>query len=509
MRFGFVIDQRKCIGCHACTVACKAENSVPLGNFRTWVKYVESGQFPDTERHFAVLRCNHCDNAPCVKICPVTALFTRPDGIVDFDQHQCIGCKACMQACPYDAIYVNPATNTTEKCNYCAHRVEVGLLPACVIVCPEQAIIAGDLDNQGSPISQLLKQEKGVPRKPEQATRPKLYYIGSHKTAIRPELQQRGKSYMWAETGNKEEMNVSDIDLQAFIAKAKERTARTAYDVPHAQPWGWKVSAYLWTKSIAAGAYLLPAVGLLLGMVNAQALIIGTIFSLIFQGLTGVLLVADLKRPDRFLRILLRPQWKSWLAIGAYILMFFGGISSLTLLAGLAEQEQLLKLLAIPGSLLAIFAAIYSSFLFAQAEGRDFWQSKITLPHLFAQAVVAGTATFGLFQAFTYNPTLPDKLLRAGFIGGLVLHLICMLLETIFNKSEGGRHPDAARAAELLSSGPFKEIFWGIAVLFGAIVPLAMLITPTLVIPASMFALLGLITYEALWIKVGQAIPLS
>ncbi len=149
MRYGFVIDQRKCIGCHACTVACKEENQVPLGVNRTWVKYIEKGTFPDTRRYFSVMRCNHCDNAPCVTICPTVALYRRPDGIVDFDGDRCIGCKSCMQACPYDALYIDPETQTAAKCHYCAHRVEVGLEPACVIVCPVQAIVPGDLDDPG------------------------------------------------------------------------------------------------------------------------------------------------------------------------------------------------------------------------------------------------------------------------------------------------------------------------------------------------------------------------
>ena len=144
MKYGFVIDHRKCIGCHACTVACKSENEVPLGTFRTWVKYIEKGEYPDTKRFFSVLRCNHCDDAPCITICPVTALFRLDNGIVDFNGDRCIGCKSCMQACPYDALYINPNTNTAEKCNFCAHRIEAQLEPACVIVCPVQAIISGD-----------------------------------------------------------------------------------------------------------------------------------------------------------------------------------------------------------------------------------------------------------------------------------------------------------------------------------------------------------------------------
>ena len=136
MKFGFIIDNRKCIGCHACTTACKSEHNVPVGVNRTYVKQVEKGEFPNTRRIFSVMRCNHCTDAPCVEICPVEALFVRDDGIVDFDNNRCIGCKSCMQACPYDALYIDPDNNTAAKCNYCAHRVEVGRAPACVEVCP-------------------------------------------------------------------------------------------------------------------------------------------------------------------------------------------------------------------------------------------------------------------------------------------------------------------------------------------------------------------------------------
>src|SRR5213592_3783976 len=199
VRYGFVIDQRKCIGCHACTVACKEENQVPLGAFRTWVKYVERGHYPNTRRYFSVLRCNHCDDAPCVTICPTVALYRRSDGIVDFDGERCIGCKSCMQACPYDALYMDPATNTAAKCNYCAHRVEVGLEPACVIVCPEQAIVSGDLDDPRTPIARLVATEQVQVRKAEQGTRPKLYYLGADASALTPTLQRAAPTYLWAQ----------------------------------------------------------------------------------------------------------------------------------------------------------------------------------------------------------------------------------------------------------------------------------------------------------------------
>jgi len=199
MRYGFVIDQRKCIGCHACSVACKAEHRVALGVHRTWVKYVEKGRFPDTRRFFQVSRCNHCAKPPCVAICPVGAMYQRSDGIVDFDSGRCIGCKGCMQACPYDAIYVDPASHTAAKCNYCVHRVEVGLEPACVTLCPEHAIVAGDLDQPGSEISQLVAKERVRVRKPEQSTAPHVFYVAAEEATMSPMAARYEDSYMWAD----------------------------------------------------------------------------------------------------------------------------------------------------------------------------------------------------------------------------------------------------------------------------------------------------------------------
>src|SRR3972149_6203184 len=197
--YGFLMDQRKCIGCHACSTACKSENQVPLGVYRTWVKYVEKGTFPNTRRSFQVTRCNHCANPPCARICPAPPIYQRPDGIVEFAPRICIGCKACIQACPYDAIYIDPETHTAAKCHFCAHRVEVGLEPACVIVCPEHAIIAGDLDDLNSEIARTIAMQQVRARKPEQGTQPKLFYIDAEEISIVPALAAQDKGMLWAE----------------------------------------------------------------------------------------------------------------------------------------------------------------------------------------------------------------------------------------------------------------------------------------------------------------------
>ena len=516
MRYGFVIDQRRCIGCHACTVACKEENRVPLGAFRTWVKYIERGAFPNTRRYFSVLRCNHCDAAPCVTICPTVALYRRDDGIVDFDGRRCIGCKSCMQACPYDALYIDPDTSTAAKCNYCAHRVEVGLEPACVIVCPERAIIAGDLDDPASPIATIVAREPVQVRKAEQGTRPKVFYLGADAAALTPELQSQSQDYLWAERPREE------VDLVKMVAAAQESghglanpgLSRPVYDAPHAvRPWGWKVSAYLWTKSIAAGALLVAAFagseawgGLFSGVAPA--------LSLLFLALTTALLVVDLKRPERFAYILLKPNWRSWLVWGAWILMAFGAAGAVWLAAGTTGRSDLLHLALVPSVLLALATAGYSAFLFGQAEGRDFWQSPLVLPHLIIAAVVAGAATLSIAAAVASpqnGESDPIATLWPLLFLSLVAHGFLLGLE-VFN-----RHAvhDATLAARLIRRGPYRARFWGGVVLGGVFLPMALLIaaaaadSTALSTVGALLALAGLWLWEDLWVKAGQSVPLS
>jgi Fe-S-cluster-containing dehydrogenase component/formate-dependent nitrite reductase membrane component NrfD len=513
VRYGFVIDQRRCIGCHACTVACKEENRVPLGAFRTWVKYVERGSFPNTRRYFAVLRCNHCDDAPCVTICPTVALYRRADGIVDFDGARCIGCKSCMQACPYDALYLDGSTGTAAKCNYCAHRIEVGLEPACVIVCPEQAIIAGDLDDPTSRIGTLVAREPVQVRKAEQGTKPKVFYLGADAAALTPELQAPASRYMWAERP-REEVDLVKMVAAVQSAESPGGLARPVYDAPHlVRPWGGKVAAYLWTKSIAAGALLVaalagsPAWGGIFG-VGAPAI------SLLFLALTTALLILDLKRPSRFAYILLKPNWRSWLVWGAWILMAFGGTGAVWLVAGWRGYWDEVSWIVVPVALLlAIGTAGYSAFLFGQAEGRDFWQSPIVLPHLLVAALLAGAATLTIAAATWSRGAAddPGETLWPLLLLALVAHASLLAFE-VFN-----RHAvrDAAVAARLIWRGAYRGAFWGGTVVAGIVLPIVMLLvgaaldsTPLGVLGA-LFALAGLWVWEALWVKAGQSVPLS
>ncbi|OLC01346.1 MAG: hypothetical protein AUH30_00350 [Candidatus Rokubacteria bacterium 13_1_40CM_68_15] len=523
MRYGFVIDQRKCIGCHACTVACKEENQVPLGAFRTWVKYVERGTFPNTRRYFSVLRCNHCDDAPCVTICPTVALYRRLDGVVDFDGERCIGCKSCMQACPYDALYIDPATQTAAKCNYCAHRLEVGLEPACVIVCPERAIIAGDLDDPRSGIAKLVATEQVQVRKPEQGTRPKVFYLGGDAAALTPSLQAPAATYMWAQRPADEVSLVKMLgSLGASSAHGDGALARPVYDVPHlVRPWGWKVSAYLWTKSIAAGVLLVAALGVFLQLAGGGWLsgTVAPLLALAFLAITTSLLVFDLKRPERFLFILLKPNPRSWLVWGGVILLAYGVVAAAWLVAARGGDVGALRVLALPAVLLAAAAAGYSAFLFGQAEGRDFWQSPLVLPQLLVSAVVAGTATLLLVEAVGRRDPAALAGLSVWLVLGVLAHGVALLIELF------AYHPslDAASAARLITRGHYRVRFWAGVMVMGTIVPVALITgfawtgspigvprsTDIGLLLAAVLALAGLWLWEDLWVRAGQSIPLS
>ena len=197
-RYGMVIDLKRCMGCNACTVACRAENATRPGILWSYVKDVESGTYPQTQRAFLPVLCMQCSNPPCVGVCPVSATYKRPDGIVSVDYGKCIGCRLCQGACPYEARYYNgsdrtyfPAgptpyeragyakhrLGTVEKCDFCMERVQRGQQPACVETCITQARYFGHLDDPNSEVSKLIARRKGYTLKPELGTQPAVYYL--------------------------------------------------------------------------------------------------------------------------------------------------------------------------------------------------------------------------------------------------------------------------------------------------------------------------------------------
>jgi tetrathionate reductase subunit B len=174
-----LVDLRRCIGCHTCSVACKAEYNVPLGCYRTWVKEIEKGRYPYVRKAFLPIVCNHCKNPICCTVCPVRATYQRPeDGLVMVDPHRCIGCRYCMAVCPYGVRFINPRVNVVEKCDFCQKRIDQGLLPACVEACPTGTLVFGDIDNPSSEITRIVETSPVQVIKPEMGTYPQSFYIG-------------------------------------------------------------------------------------------------------------------------------------------------------------------------------------------------------------------------------------------------------------------------------------------------------------------------------------------
>ena len=222
--YGLVIDQERCIGCQSCAVSCKQENNVPMGQFWNRVLteggdkmdtpaggYPENGEDGTLDMKYQPTACQHCENAPCVKVCPVNATFTRDDGIVEINYDKCIGCRYCMAACPYNARVFNwdepehvPEEGTgdvesrprgvVEKCTFCSHRVDEGLDPACAVNCPADARIFGDLDDETSTVSKYIKRYETKQLLEDRGTDPNTYYIRGEMSPGRPQTSDKLES---------------------------------------------------------------------------------------------------------------------------------------------------------------------------------------------------------------------------------------------------------------------------------------------------------------------------
>lgn len=506
VRYGFVIDQRTCIGCHACTVACKVEHEIPVGQFRTWVKYIDSGTFPDTTRSFGVMRCNHCSDAPCIKICPTHALFKRHDGIVDFDSENCIGCKSCMQACPYDAIYIDENTHTAAKCNFCAHRVDAGLEPACVVVCPTHSIWVGDLDDPGSGVARLLESHPAEVRAPEQNTGPNVFYLGADRAVLDPLAAPVDGTYIWAQPDAQRLRTAVDLTETAT-------GAHTTLNTAHNRPWGWRVIGYTWTKAVAAGVLALAGFAQLLSDPLGVSRAVAPAVALGFAAVTGILLVWDLKRPERFLFIFFKSNPTSWLVWGAYTLSVFSAVALvwlLTLIPGVGGG--FLDVLAWLGIFAAALTAGYTGFLFGQAEGRDLWQSPLLFWHLLVQAVMAGGGVLVILTAVAATPAATAAVVVRIFVAAVGLHLV--MLATEYSGHQESRQ--ARVAARIIVSGRYARLFWlgGVAPCVAALVLAAALGwdgsggVPAMV-AAGLLVQVGLLAYETVFVWAGQDVALS
>jgi Fe-S-cluster-containing dehydrogenase component/formate-dependent nitrite reductase membrane component NrfD len=524
VKWAKVIDHTRCIGCHACTTACKSENLVPLSVTRTYVKHVDVGTFPQVRRAHQVTRCNQCAHAPCVTACPTTAMFKRADGIVDFDKSICIGCKACMAACPYDAIFINPEDHSAEKCNFCAHRIDVGLEPACVVVCPTQAILVGDMNDSESYVAQIINREPVAVRRPEKETLPKLFYKGAHQATLDPLAARRpdGGLFMWSE----QQENSATVVSGNPNFHNSSAAALLSYDVAHSIPWDWRVSLYTWTKGIASGVYLVAALMVLFGFLserNSIWLWVTPVVSGLFLAITGGLLIWDLEHPERFYLIFTRPQWRSWLVKGAFIIAGYSLVLLLHFIASWLGSTTSQWWLIIPGIPLSVLTAVYTAYLFAQAKARDMWQNPLLPPHLVVQGVLLGSAVllplFVWFEGMLASDvltgmveTLRPEILSLLWIlaGSSLLHLLMIWGEVSLT------HPTAhARLAiwEMVH-GRYKSDFWigtALSILGGALPWLAILgvVSPAIGVAGAPLALVGLMLFENAYVQAGQSVPLA
>lgn len=492
-----VVDQTKCIGCHACTTACKSENEVPLGVTRTYVKSVDIGVWPQARRAFQVTRCNQCENPPCVAACPTAAMYRRDDGIVDFDKRACIGCKACIAACPYDAIFINPEDHSAEKCNFCAHRIDIGLEPACVVVCPTEALLIGDVNDPASKVAAIVQRQPVNLRRPEKATNPKLFYKGAHQATLDPLAATRPPAglYMWSEQGG------GVAGGHPGPRPNSSAAAILSYDIPHKAPWDWRVSLYTWTKSMAAGSYLVALLLVLTGFLDWSAPLFvweAPILGLVFLALTGVVLITDLEHPERFYFLFTRPQWKSWLVRGAVIILGYGAVLSAQLAAAAIRAEGVIRALAVAGLPLALMTAVYTAYLFAQSKARDLWQSPLLPPHIATQAVMGGSAV--LLIADGLGGRVATGPLAWSLAVSTLIHLMMVWGEVTLPHGTAHAH----LAVWEMTSGSYRGFFRSSIVL--SIVSLA---TPWWGAVAAAAGLVGLLAFEHAYVQSAQKVPLA
>jgi formate-dependent nitrite reductase membrane component NrfD/ferredoxin len=457
-------------------------------------------------------------------------MFKRADGIVDFDKSICIGCKACMAACPYDAIFINPKDHSAEKCNFCAHRIDVGLEPACVVVCPTQSILIGDLNDTESYVSQIVNREAVAVRRPEKDTLPKLFYKGAHQATLDPLAARRpdGGLFMWSE----QQQGSSQVVSGNPNYNNSSAAALLSYDVAHAIPWDWKVSLYTWTKGIASGVYLVAALLVLFGVLRDGSVLwnwITPIVSGAFLAITGGLLIWDLEHPERFYLIFTRPQWRSWLVKGAFIIAAYALVLALHFLGSWLGSRLWQSRLMIPGIPLSILTAIYTAYLFAQAKARDMWQNPLLPPHLLVQALLLGSAL--LLLVASWIEKTPDDLAFLAAddmfsnLGALfsvlpalarilaissLLHLLMVWGEVSLTHSTA----HARLAVWEMVHGRYKSDFRVglILSIFGGLLPLLSMlgyVSVSLAVAGAPLALIGMMLYENAYVQAGQSVPLA
>jgi len=448
-------------------------------------------------------------------------MYQRPDGIVDFDRSRCIGCKACIAACPYDAIYIDPESHIAEKCNFCTNRIDIGLEPACVVVCPTQAILVGDMNDPASQVSRILNSQKVQVRRPEKRTEPKLFYLSAGEHTLDPQSASSPRRASAADgpIGTQSQFSTLYGDAALAISDKKKSgdpnqnaaAAILVYDQPHRTPWDWRVSSYSWTKSISAGVFFMTAVLGLLGVSLSQSWeVLTAVLSAAFLGATGLMLVADLDQPTRFYYVLTKPQWRSWLVRGAYILSAFVAVLLLFFISALFEWRSLVEVLRWVGLAVAVPVAVYTAFLLSRSKGRDLWQNPLLVLVFLSHAVVAGSASLLILSSFIDLETGGVTRLLVSLLISLAVFLALALGELL------NLHPtpQAATAARNMWRGKYRLYYWA-GIFLGGVAPLVLTgialanASDWTYFAAPVSALAGLFAYEHAYIQSGQSVPQS
>jgi formate-dependent nitrite reductase membrane component NrfD len=331
-----------------------------------------------------------------------------------------------------------------------------------------------------------------------------VFYVGADEAALDPLAVSGGDGFQYTE--------MPPSQREKLLPLHDGTKARVTADIGHPAPWGWRVSSYFLSKGVAAGAMLLAV--LLLGLdarSSALADVIPGLLALVGIALTGVFLVWDLKRPDRFYYLFTRPQWRSWLAIGAQcinVAALTAALFTLAAVAGWDGARDVLRWLLIPG---AVVLAGYTAFLFNQCEGRDLWQSPLLLPHTVINALVAGAAALGIIGLFVDAPAELSRALAWVLLGGVLASGVVIGLDVF------GKHPtrQAERAALNMRRDLFARRFWIGGIATGLAAP-ALLTAAflaagggALLAIAGLLAMVGLWFYEDAWVRAGQSVPLS
>jgi Fe-S-cluster-containing dehydrogenase component/DMSO reductase anchor subunit len=373
-RYAMAIDTNACIGCYACTVACKVENASPADVWLAPVLEREVGTFPDTSRLYLPTLCHHCDDAPCMQACPTRAISRRDDGIVVVAQDVCCGSRACVLACPYGALHYvegggepqNPferlgasrhQAGTVHKCTFCADRVDQGLAPACVETCPTDARIFGDLDDPDSPVSVVLHTHPSTPMAAPVDTGPNVRYLTEG-------IERSGAS-------------PTDVTLQA---------------APQRQ---WGPAHALEFTLLGAGAGVLLAALLLGARLPWLRLDALPLLAVGLVGLGGLVLIGDLGRPARFARAF--AGWRSsWISRGAVANVVFGLSAAALALASTGPVGVAATAVAATS---AVVVAAYPGLAMCAIATVTAWRRARLGLHFLLDGLLVGVAVVGILAS--------------------------------------------------------------------------------------------------------------